>query len=88
MQGWSRQPRRVSAPRGTLAGRLLTEWRQRHGLDQKSFAVAIGVLNSSLCHYERGAALPRIDKAVLIERMTDGCVPVWAWVREREAQAA
>lgn len=65
---------------------------QKHLEDNKigrrDFADLIGVDQSVLSRFCRGLARPGLDKAVAIERATDGAVPAAYWVDEPQAGAA
>lgn len=49
---------------------------------RREFAETIGVDQSVLSRFCRGLARPGLDKAVAIERATDGAVPASYWVDE------
>lgn len=49
---------------------------------RRDFAETIGVDQSVLSRFCRGLARPGLDKAVAIERATDGAVPASYWVDE------
>jgi len=49
---------------------------------RREFADRIGVDQSVLSRFCRGLARPGLDKAVAIERATDGAVPASYWVDE------
>lgn len=65
---------------------------QKHLEDNKigrrDFADLIGVDQSVLSRFCRGLARPGLDKAVAIERATQGAVPAAYWVDQPQAGAA
>lgn len=65
--------------------KLLAEWRARVNLTQKGAAERFGFSQPSLCDYERGKKVPRIDAAIRMAKETGGAVPVESWGTEEEA---
>lgn len=52
----------------------LRDWRKKHGLTQQALAEALGLTNSAITKYEKGAQRPRTDVAKRIEAFTKGDV--------------
>lgn len=59
--------------------RLLRAWREEKGISQNDAASLIGVDFVQLSKYERGVARPGLDRAVRIQDVTRGLVPVESW---------
>jgi len=59
---------------------LLKEWRENQALSQVAAAERIGVSQPTYSDYERGRKIPRTQLALKIQAVTDGAVPVAAWV--------
>lgn len=55
---------------------------ETNNIARREFADRIGVDQSVLSRFCRGLARPGLDKAVAIERATDGSVPASYWVDE------
>lgn len=53
---------------------------ETNNIARREFAEQIGVDQSVLSRFCRGLARPGLDKAVAIERATDGAVPAAYWV--------
>lgn len=50
----------------------LRDWRKKHGLTQQALAEALGLTNSAITKYEKGAQRPRLELAKRIEDLTRG----------------
>lgn len=61
------------------AGKLLSKWREKNKINQRDFAKKLDVRQATLCDWEKGKHLPRVDKALLIQKLTKGTVPVGSW---------
>ncbi len=61
---------------------------ETHGISRKDFAEQIGIDQSVLSRFCNSLARPGLDKAIAIERATDGAVPASSWVDEPQAGAA
>lgn len=57
----------------------LLEYLRDAGISQRKMAAAIHVDPSVMSRYLSGEARPGLDKAVAIERATDGAVPASCW---------
>mgnify|MGYP001598132630 CR=1 FL=1 len=65
----------------------LKKWMRSVGSSQTGLAVALDISRGSLVNYLRGAATPGLGPAVRLERLSNGAVPVEAWVeKERETK--
>lgn len=64
----------------TEASGRLRDWRRGQGLTQADLAAKLGVSGATLSDWESGKKEPRIESAVRIEQVTDGAVPVRAWL--------
>jgi DNA-binding transcriptional regulator YdaS (Cro superfamily) len=53
---------------------------ETNNVARRDFADLIGVDQSVLSRFCRSLARPGLDKAVAIERLTDGAVPASSWV--------
>lgn len=66
---------------------LLRDWRKQRGLTQSDLATRLGVSGATLSDWEAGKKTPRIESAVRIERVTEGAVPVGAWLADATTTA-
>ncbi len=61
------------------AGDRLKKWRTAAGRTLISAASAIGVTHSTWCEWESGNRSPSLEKALAVEALTEGHMPVEAW---------
>ena len=61
------------------AGARLKEWRAAAGRTLVAASSAVGVTHSSWCEWESGNRSPSLEKALAVEELTEGAVPVEAW---------
>lgn len=61
---------------------LLAQYLAESGETQHAFAARIGVSDSAMSSWILGSRGPDITSAALIERATEGRVPVTSWVRQ------
>lgn len=66
----------------------LNEHLKTHNIGRREFADLIGVDQSVLSRFCNSLARPGLDKAVAIERATDGAIPASYWVDEFQANSA
>lgn len=78
----------MSSEKPCRGARLLRAWRTEKGISQSKASALIDVDMVQLSKYERGVARPGLDRAVRIQEITKGLVPVDAWAAEDEAQAS
>lgn len=60
---------------------------ETNNIARREFADLIGVDQSVLSRFCRNLARPGLDKAIAIERATDGAVPASYWVDDFQAPA-
>lgn len=60
----------------------LTSYLEANGISQSEFAARIGVTPSVVSRYCSKGVTPDLQRAIVIERVTSGAVPVAAWVKE------
>lgn len=65
----------------------LASYLKIHGLTQAEFAERIGVRQSTISKLCSGAISVRMQTAAIIERATNGQVPMSSWVQSRETGA-
>lgn len=63
------------------AGGILSKWREKNKINQRDFAAKLDVRQATLCDWEKGKHLPRVDKALQIQKLTNGDVQVQSWER-------
>ena len=68
---------------------LLKKWRTAAGLSQAELAEKVGTDQSVISRLETGArgAVPELEIAYAIERVTGGAVPASSWVTRRSRAA-
>lgn len=62
-----------------MGPKLLQDWRKAHDVSQHDLSVATGLSVTGISRYENGAVVPGIHNALIIERATNGAVPVASW---------
>jgi DNA-binding XRE family transcriptional regulator len=63
----------------------LARWRKQNGLTQADFAKKLGVVTSFICQLERGISSPSLEKAIKIQQITAGAVPLDSLMTSRDA---
>ena len=61
------------------AGDRLKKWRSATNRTLVAASSAVGVTHSSWCEWESGNRSPSLEKALAIEELTEGAIPVEAW---------
>ena len=59
----------------------LTDYLRDNNITQGAFAARAGLSQSLISRLCKGTVKPTVDRAALIERLTDGAVPMSAWVQ-------
>jgi DNA-binding XRE family transcriptional regulator len=85
MRSMGRKPPRRAEPNGP---KLLKGWRESARLCQQQAADLIGIDLARYNAFERERARPGLDWADLIEKATDGAVPMGSWARDPKALAS
>jgi DNA-binding XRE family transcriptional regulator len=57
----------------------LLNYMKQWGLTDRTMAKRVGVSYSSIYNWRTGRSYPTVDKAIKLERITDGAVPVYSW---------
>ena len=61
------------------APKALKEWRTSLELSQTEAAARLGVSNATWCDWEQGNKSPTVDRAVDLEKETEGAVTIKLW---------
>ena len=64
-----------------MGGKILLKYLLSRGEKQYAFAARAGVSNGALSDWISGKHMPSVYSAYLIERATDGAVPIASWAR-------
>ena len=66
---------------------LLTRWREEIAkITQTEAAALIPVSQATWSDWEKGKKVPKVGPAVKLEKVSDGAVPVEAWVKADDAE--
>jgi DNA-binding XRE family transcriptional regulator len=57
----------------------LLNYMKQWGLTDRTMAKRVGVSYSSIYNWRTGRSYPTVDKAIKLERITDGAVSVYSW---------
>lgn len=57
----------------------LLNYMKQWGLTDRTMAKRVGVSYSSIYNWRTGRSYPTVDKAIKLERLTDGAVSVYSW---------
>ncbi len=57
----------------------LPTWRLKAGLSQAALAERVGVTQSRLSDWERGHGAPSLDRAIALDELSRGAVPIETW---------
>jgi len=57
----------------------LAEYRALLGLSQDDVAAALETTRGAIAHWEHGRCLPSLDRALALQRWSQGAVPVEVW---------
>lgn len=57
----------------------LAKWREGAGLTLVAASAEVGVSHASWCSWESGVRAPSLEKALRIEALTKGVVPIEGW---------
>ena len=63
---------------------LLRAWREAEKLTQGEAATLADVSQNAWCEWEGGRKTPRTAQALVLQALTKGKVPAWAWLKKAE----
>jgi len=81
------RPRKTKARQPARAIPLLEDWLVSHNKTQTDLANGLGTTRQAVSGWIVGRVCPGLYYALLIEEVTDGAVPLEAWLSDEHAAA-